>query len=50
MIGALITQFLYFDGQNAATPVILGVLAAVVAWGRRDRTAALVRRVSGRRG
>ncbi|MDA0563918.1 DoxX family protein [Streptomonospora sp. S1-112] len=49
MIGAFITQFVYFDGQNAATPVILGVLAAVVAWGRRDRTAALVRGLTGRR-
>lgn len=47
MIGAFITQLVVFDGENAATPVIIAVLAGFVAWGRRaslGRLAALPRR------
>lgn len=35
MIGAFITQIAVFDGDNAATPVILTVVFLVIAWGRR---------------
>ncbi|MGR8011181.1 DoxX family protein [Streptomyces hypolithicus] len=47
MVGAFVTQVLAFDGQNAATPLIVMVPLAVIAWTRRHRTAelpALVRR------
>ncbi|GAA3726460.1 putative membrane protein YphA (DoxX/SURF4 family) [Spinactinospora alkalitolerans] len=46
MIGAFITQVVMFDGQNAATPIIIMVVMAVIAWGRRGRTAQLAERVS----
>jgi putative oxidoreductase len=43
MIGAGITQVFILDAPvMATTPVILGVIAGVIAWGRRDRTRALV--------
>lgn len=41
MIGAFVFQVAYFDGQFAATPVVLAVLLAVVAWTRRERNARL---------
>jgi uncharacterized membrane protein YphA (DoxX/SURF4 family) len=50
MIGAFITQVTVFDGENAATPLIIMVLVGLVAWGRRGQTTRLIRRVSrGRR-
>lgn len=48
MIGATITQIVVFDGDMVANPVIVGVVVAVVAWGRRDRTVALFRLLAGR--
>jgi putative oxidoreductase len=43
MVGAVITE-LAIDGNPASASAFL-VLSAVVAWGRRSRTAALVRQV-----
>jgi uncharacterized membrane protein YphA (DoxX/SURF4 family) len=42
MIGATITQLLFFEPVTVVTPVVVLVLMAVIAWGRRDRTAALL--------
>ncbi|OEU92170.1 hypothetical protein DB35_05550 [Streptomyces abyssalis] len=41
MIGAFITQMTVFDGEYAATPLLLTVPLALIAWGRRDTLAAL---------
>lgn len=49
MVGAFITQLAVFNGDNALTPVILLVIMAVIAWGRRGRTAELIARVTGGR-
>lgn len=43
MIGAFITQLTVFDGKNAATPLILLVPLALIAWARRRETAELLR-------
>ncbi|GGU20655.1 DoxX family protein [Streptomyces lavendofoliae] len=48
MAGALVTQLAFLDGRFWFTPVIFAVLLGVVARTRRDRTAALLRRVRGR--
>ncbi|MET7937420.1 DoxX family protein [Streptomyces sp. NPDC005322] len=45
MIGAFITQLAVFDGQYAATPLILIVPLALIAWGRRHHNAELLRLV-----
>ncbi|MFF4790968.1 DoxX family protein [Streptomyces sp. NPDC001276] len=45
MVGAFIVQLTAFDGQNAATPIVLIVPLAVIAWARRDRNAQLLRLV-----
>ncbi|MBO1335395.1 DoxX family protein [Streptomyces sp. VRA16 Mangrove soil] len=48
MVGACVTQIVAFDGENAATPLILMVPLLVLAWARRGRNrelVALVRRV-----
>ncbi|MFD5583428.1 DoxX family protein [Streptomyces sp. NPDC127063] len=42
MVGAFVVQMTVFDGQNAATPLILIVPLAVIAWTRRQHTAELV--------
>ncbi|MEV0980433.1 DoxX family protein [Streptomyces sp. NPDC049915] len=42
MVGAFIVQVTVFDGQNAATPLILLVPLALIAWARRQRNADLV--------
>jgi len=42
MIGATITQITVFHGQMAAFPAMIGVVVAVIAWARRDRTRRLV--------
>lgn len=41
MIGAFLYQVTVFDGEYAATPVIVAVVMAVIAWGRRDSFARL---------
>ncbi|MFJ9735265.1 DoxX family protein [Streptomyces sp. NPDC101171] len=51
MVGAFIVQLSVFDGQNAATPLILIVPLALIAWTRRAHNRdllALLRR-AGRR-
>ncbi|WP_445524053.1 DoxX family protein [Streptomyces cyslabdanicus] len=45
MVGAFSVQLTVFDGQNAATPVVLIVPLALIAWARRDRNAQLLRLV-----
>ena len=45
MAGAYIVQLTVFDGENAATPLILLVPLALVAWARRGHTTELLRRV-----
>ncbi|MPZ89198.1 MAG: DoxX family protein [Nitriliruptorales bacterium] len=49
MVGAFITQLVVLDGENALTPVILLVIVAVIAWGRRERTAELIAWMRSRR-
>ena len=48
MVGAFIVQVTAFDGQNAATPLILIVPLALIAWTRRAHNGELLRRL-GRR-
>ncbi|MGW3204985.1 DoxX family protein [Streptomyces sp. NPDC001135] len=43
MAGAFIVQLTVFDGQNAATPLILMVPLAVIAWARRGHNGELLR-------
>ncbi|MCT7354261.1 DoxX family protein [Streptomyces sp. 15-116A] len=43
MVGAFVVQVTVFDGQFAATPLILLVPLAVIAWARRGHTADLLR-------
>ncbi|MFF3335860.1 DoxX family protein [Streptomyces sp. NPDC002888] len=45
MVGAFVVQLSYFDGQNAATPLILIVPLALIAWARREHNAELLRLV-----
>ncbi|MFI8188048.1 DoxX family protein [Streptomyces sp. NPDC085946] len=45
MVGAFVVQVTVFDGQYAATPVVLIVPLALIAWGRRGHNAELVRLV-----
>ncbi|MFF9404484.1 DoxX family protein [Streptomyces anandii] len=45
MAGAFVVQLTVFDGQNAATPLILIVPLALIAWARRDHNADLLRLV-----
>ncbi|WP_349362054.1 DoxX family protein [Streptomyces sp. H27-C3] len=48
MVGAFITQITAFDGQNAATPLIVMALLLVIAWVRRHHNADLIALVSHR--
>lgn len=43
MVGAFVVQVAVFDGQYAATPLILIVPFALIAWARRDSNAELLR-------
>ncbi|MFC7815099.1 MULTISPECIES: DoxX family protein [unclassified Streptomyces] len=43
MVGAFVVQLAYFDGANAATPVILMVPLLIIAWARRGHNAELLR-------
>ncbi|MEU5533219.1 DoxX family protein [Streptomyces sp. NPDC020362] len=43
MVGAFIVQLTVFDGQYAATPLILIVPLVLIAWVRRGHTADLLR-------
>ncbi|GHD26418.1 hypothetical protein GCM10010313_65220 [Streptomyces violarus] len=43
MVGAFVVQVAVFDGQYAATPLILIVPLALIAWARRGHNADLVR-------
>jgi uncharacterized membrane protein len=45
MVGAFVVQLAYFDGENAATPLILMVPLLLVAWARRGHNAELLRLV-----
>ncbi|GGL84182.1 membrane protein [Streptomyces fumigatiscleroticus] len=43
MVGAFIVRLTVFDGQNAATPLILIVPLALIAWARRGHSTDLLR-------
>lgn len=43
MVGAFVVQVIVFDGEYAATPVVLFLLLVLVAWARRGHTADLLR-------
>ncbi|MET9733669.1 DoxX family protein [Streptomyces sp. NPDC006458] len=45
MVGAFYFQMTAFDGENAATPLILIVPLALIAWARRGHNAELLRLV-----
>ncbi len=45
MVGAVTITLAIGGGALAAIPAVVGVVAATVAWGRRDSTKALVRSV-----
>jgi uncharacterized membrane protein YphA (DoxX/SURF4 family) len=45
MVGAFIVQVAVFDGQYAATPLIVIVPLALIAWARREHNAELLRLV-----
>ncbi|MFF9620917.1 DoxX family protein [Streptomyces griseosporeus] len=45
MVGAFVVQLAVFDGENAATPLILMVPLVLIAWARRDHNAELVARL-----
>ncbi|MFJ4683442.1 DoxX family protein [Streptomyces sp. NPDC088789] len=45
MIGAFVVQLTELNGENAATPLILLVPLALIAWARREQNVELVRRV-----
>ncbi|MGV9453355.1 DoxX family protein [Streptomyces sp. NPDC003635] len=45
MVGAFVVQLSVFDGQNAATPLLLIVPLALIAWARRGHNAELLRLV-----
>jgi uncharacterized membrane protein len=45
MVGAFVVQLAVFDGQYAATPLILIVPLALIAWARRGYNAELLRLV-----
>ncbi|CAL9412516.1 DoxX family protein [Streptomyces sp. enrichment culture] len=45
MVGAFVFQLTVFDGENAATPLILIVPLALIAWARRSHNAELLRLV-----
>ncbi|MBY8342764.1 DoxX family protein [Streptomyces spinosirectus] len=45
MVGAFVVQMTVFDGDNAATPLILVVPLALIAWARRGSNADLLRLV-----
>ena len=47
MVGAFIVQVTVFDGQYAATPLILIVPLALIAWSRREHNAELLRLLRG---
>ncbi|MGW0204416.1 DoxX family protein [Streptomyces sp. NPDC003233] len=43
MVGAFVVQLTVFDGQNAATPLILMVPLILIAWARREHNGELLR-------
>ncbi|OQD54632.1 hypothetical protein BM536_022140 [Streptomyces phaeoluteigriseus] len=45
MVGAFVVTIVAFDGQNAATPLILLVPLGLIAWARRDSVKDLARLV-----
>jgi uncharacterized membrane protein len=45
MVGAFFVQMIVFHGENAATPLILIVPLALIAWARRGSTRDLLRLV-----
>lgn len=48
MIGAFVYETTVIESGFWYTPIILGVVFVIIAWGRRDRTRELVARLTGR--
>ncbi|WLW55854.1 DoxX family protein [Streptomyces sp. YU58] len=48
MVGAFVVTLTYFNGENAATPLILILPLALIAWARRDSNRRLLRLVTRR--
>ncbi len=46
MVGAFVVQVTVFDGEHAATPLVLVLPLVLIAWARRGRNADLVRIVT----
>jgi hypothetical protein len=42
MIGAVVTQIVVFDGAFVVPPSVTLVIVTIIAWRRRERTAALI--------
>ncbi|MFD3500323.1 DoxX family protein [Streptomyces sp. NPDC058676] len=49
MVGAFVVTLTYFNGENAATPLILIVPLALIAWARRGHNEQLLRLLRVRR-
>lgn len=45
MAGAIVTQLVFVDDGDPVIPIILGLLALVIAWLRRDRSVDTLRRL-----
>ncbi|MYX44667.1 DoxX family protein [Streptomyces sp. SID89] len=43
MVGAFVVQLTVFDGENAATPLVLIVPLALIAWTRREHNKEVLR-------
>ncbi|MGW4346355.1 DoxX family protein [Streptomyces sp. NPDC004690] len=43
MVGAFVVQLTVFNGENAATPLVLIVALALIAWTRREHNKELLR-------
>ncbi|GAA2520674.1 MULTISPECIES: DoxX family protein [Streptomyces] len=50
MVGAFVVQMTVFEGQHAATPLVLLVPLTLIAWARRGHNAELLRSVRPARG
>ncbi|MGW5669766.1 DoxX family protein [Micromonospora sp. NPDC003776] len=49
LVGASITQLLLFDPATVITPLAYLIPVVVIAWGRRERSVRLIRRLTGGR-
>jgi uncharacterized membrane protein YphA (DoxX/SURF4 family) len=45
MVGAAAAQFAFVEDGSAVVPIVLGIVALVIAWLRRDRSVETLRRL-----